>query len=254
MTAHDGFTLNDIVSYNERHNEANGENNQDGSSNNRSWNCGAEGPTDDPAILALRQRQMRNILATLLISQGTPMLLAGDEFARTQRGNNNAYCQDNEIGWVDWNALEKNAGLMRFVQELTALRQKYPILRRNLFLNGQYNEDLGVRDVTWINRSGEQMSEADWNDDHLRCFGMLLDGRAPTSGVRKHGSAATMLLVFNGHAEPVDFHMPSCTGACSWKLIIDTNLACINDGARFAIGAPYVVTGRSLLAFVLEVG
>ncbi|HET9086953.1 MAG TPA: glycogen debranching protein GlgX, partial [Acidobacteriaceae bacterium] len=145
ITAHDGFTLNDLVTYNEKHNEANGEDNRDGSSHNRSWNCGVEGPTDDPAINELRQRQMRNFLATLLLSQGTPMLLAGDEFARTQGGNNNAYCQDNEIGWLNWNINEKGQALTRFVKKLTGLRHRYPILRRNLFLNGTYIEELGVK-------------------------------------------------------------------------------------------------------------
>ena len=164
ITAHDGFTLNDLVSYNERHNEANGEDNHDGQSHNRSWNCGAEGPTDDPAVNELRGRQMRNFLATLLLSQGTPMLLAGDEFARTQRGNNNAYCQDNEISWVDWTLAEANCAQVRFVQSLTALRRRYPILRRNRFLSTVVNEAIGVKEVTWINVSGAEMREEDWNN------------------------------------------------------------------------------------------
>src|SRR5436309_9453900 len=141
ITAHDGFTLNDLVSYNDKHNEANGENNQDGNSNNRSWNHGAEGPTDDQAINGLRKRQMKNMLGTLLLSQGTPMLLAGDEFARTQKGNNNAYCQDNEISWVDWNHDERQQRLIDFVRKLTGLRHKYPVLRRTRWLTGEYNEE-----------------------------------------------------------------------------------------------------------------
>ena len=154
ITAHDGFTLNDLVTYNEKHNEANGEDNKDGTSNNRSWNCGREGPTDDPAINALRERQMRNMLATLLLSQGTPMMLAGDEFGRTQQGNNNAYCQDSEISWLDWDTKEKGQALIRFAKKLTRLRHQYPMLHRTRFLTGGYNEELGVKDVTWINANG----------------------------------------------------------------------------------------------------
>src|SRR3954469_21235534 len=178
ITAHDGFPLNDLVSYNEKHNEANGENNQDGNSTNRSWNHGVEGATDDEAIRGLRKRQMKNLLATLLLAQGTPMLLAGDEFARTQRGNNNAYCQDNEISWVDWNHDDRAERLIAFVRKLTGLRHRYPILRRSRFLTGEYNEALEVKDVAWINATGEEMREEHWKDANVRCFGMLLDGRA----------------------------------------------------------------------------
>ncbi len=162
VTAHDGFTLNDLVTYNEKHNEANNENNQDGSADNRSWNCGAEGPSDDAAINALRERQIRNLLATLLLSQGTPMLLAGDEFGRTQQGNNNAYCQDSAISWLNWDLQEKGQGLIRFVRKLTALRHKYPILRRNRFFTGEHNAALDVKDVTWINANGAEMQAGDW--------------------------------------------------------------------------------------------
>src|SRR5688572_15372334 len=159
ITAHDGFTLADLVSYNERHNLANGEENRDGHGHNRSWNCGAEGPSDDPEIQKLRRRQMRNLLATLLLSQGTPMLLAGDEFARTQQGNNNAYCQDNEISWVDWNHGDREQRMIAFVQELIGLRVKYGILRHKRFLSGVHNEELGFKDVTWVNATGAEMQE-----------------------------------------------------------------------------------------------
>ena len=184
ITAHDGFTLNDLVTFNEKHNEANGEDNQDGSSDNRSWNCGVEGPTGDAKINRLRKRQIRNMLATLLLSQGTPMMVAGDEFGRTQQGNNNAYCQDNEISWLNWDAAEKGKPLTKFVRKLIGLRHKYPILRRNLFLNGQYVEDLDLKDVTWINANGKEMEDEHWGDSGMRCFGMLLDGRAQTTGIR----------------------------------------------------------------------
>src|ERR1700755_2907105 len=160
ITAHDGFTLNDWASYNDKHNEANGEGNRDGSSNNHSWNCGAEGPTDDPDICSLRERQKRNMLATLLLAQGTPMVLAGDEFGRTQEGNNNAYCQDNEISWVNWNFGEKEVDLAEFVRKVIVLRQSFPILRRSRFLTGEYNPDLDVRDVRWLSPAGQDIEDS----------------------------------------------------------------------------------------------
>jgi isoamylase len=163
ITSHDGFTLNDLVSYNDKHNEANGENNRDGSSNNLSWNCGAEGPTEDREINQLRERQKRNMLATLFFSQGTPMVLGGDEFGRTQKGNNNAYCQDNEISWVDWDGIkEEGQSLILFTRKLIRLRHSLPILRRGRFLTAEYNPALEVKDVTWINASGKEMQKSDW--------------------------------------------------------------------------------------------
>jgi glycogen operon protein len=255
ITAHDGFTLNDLVSYNDKHNEANGENNQDGNSNNRSWNHGAEGPTDDPAIKGLRKRQMKNMLATLLLSQGTPMMLAGDELAHTQRGNNNAYCQDNEISWIDWNVDEPAERLIRFVKKLTALRHKYPILRQKRFLSGLYNEELGVKDVTWISTSGNEMTAQEWDDPNTRCFGMLLDGRAQQSGIRQRGHEATMLIVFNSWQDMVKFKLPAASkeedAGSSWELVTDTNMPDLPDGSRFDIGHVYEVTARSLLVFEL---
>jgi isoamylase len=251
ITAHDGFTLNDVVTYNEKHNEANGEGNQDGSSDNRSWNCGVEGPTDDVAINELRQRQLRNFLATLLLSQGTPMMLAGDEFGRTQQGNNNAYCQDNEISWLNWAIEEKGQALIAFVRKLTGLRHKYPILRRNLFLNGQYIEELGVRDVTWINANGKEMEDEHWGDGLMRCFGMLLDGRAQTTGIRQHGHEATLLMVINVHHDLVNFTMPECVGGTSWSVLIDTNDPNKLE-FRLNTGEIYGVTARSVLLFALE--
>ena len=247
ITAHDGFTLNDVVTYNEKHNDANGEGNNDGSSNNRSWNCGAEGPTDNSDINALRERQMRNFLATLLLAQGTPMLLAGDEFARTQQGNNNAYCQDNEISWVNWNLDQRGQSLIEFVRKLTNLRHTYPILRRSRFLTGRLDEELGVKDLTWVNASGTEMGADAWSD--TRCVGMLIDGRAQPTGIRKRGDDATMLLVFNSHHEPVTFTLPSCAGDGEWSLLVDTNLPTRDDRARFGAGATYDVTARSLLVF-----
>jgi isoamylase len=252
ITAHDGFTLNDVVTYNEKHNEANGEDNNDGSSDNRSWNCGVEGPTDDEEINLLRERQMRNMLATLLFSQGTPMILAGDEFGRTQQGNNNAYCQDDDISWLNWDIDDKGHSLIRFVQKLTWLRNTYPVLRRSRFLTGQTNEELGVKDVSWINASGAEMVDDDWADTNQRCFGMLIDGRAQETGIRQRGSAATMLLVMNSHHDVVLFTLPECTAGSAWHLLIDTNMPDAEDLESFDIGHTYQVTGRSLLLFVLK--
>jgi glycogen operon protein len=251
VTAHDGFTLNDIVSYNDKHNEANGENNSDGSSDNRSWNCGVEGPTEDKAINTLRERQIRNMLSTLLLSQGTPMLLAGDEFARTQGGNNNAYCQDNEISWLNWDFGDKGHSLIRFVRKLCTLRHTYPILRRSRFLTGDYDQELEVKDLTWINASGSEMSPGDWGDALMKCFGMLMDGRARPTGVRQRGTEATLLMILNAHHDLVNFTLPESVGAQHWSLLLDTNLAEEPPAYRGVAGDIYGVTGRSLVLFVL---
>ena len=223
VTAHDGFTLNESSSYNDKHNEANGEDNKDGTSDNRSWNCGAEGPTDDPEINALRARQMRNMLATLLLSQGTPMMLAGDEFGRTQKGNNNAYCQDNEISWVDWDIGEEGRSLIRFVGKIAGLRQRFPILRRGRFLTDAYNKELDIKELTWVNAGGGEMEPGDW--DGAQCFGLMLDGRAQPTGIRKRGEDATILMIFNAWRDVVEFTLPSQAAAHQhWTLMIDTNM------------------------------
>ncbi len=252
LTAHDGFTLNDVVSYNEKHNDANGEDNKDGTDSNRSWNHGVEGVTDDPAICELRNRQMRNMMATLLLSQGTPMILAGDEFARTQEGNNNAYCQDNDTSWVNWDIHEKGETMEGFVRTLTRLRHDYPILRRGRFMTGQFNEELGVRDVTWINASGQEMNAQDWDDGNMRCFAMLMDGRAQATGIRRRGSFATMLFVLNAYHDVVQFTLPDCTDGKHWKLLFDTNTPDNTRDEPFSIGDVYDVTGRSCLLFRLN--
>ena len=252
ITAHDGFTLNDLVTYNEKHNEANKEDNTDGSSDNHSWNCGVEGPTDDPNVNKLRARQLRNLLATLLLSQGTPMLLAGDEFGRTQDGNNNAFCQDNEISWLNWDFKEKAEHLVEFVRRLTGFRHKYPILRRNLFLTGECNEELGVKDVTWINANGREMEDHNWGDTDMRSFGMLIDGRAQTTGVRQRGREATLLIVINDYHDMVRFTLPEASGSKEWSLLLDTNVEDNSEGGVFETGKTYDVTARSLLLFALD--
>ncbi|WP_296182010.1 glycogen debranching protein GlgX [Pseudomonas sp. UBA1879] len=252
VTAHDGFTLHDLVSYNDKHNEDNDENNQDGSNDNRSWNHGVEGPTEDPEINALRLRQMRNFFATLLFSQGTPMIVAGDEFARTQHGNNNAYCQDSEIGWVNWDWDEDGKALHDFVQRLIKLRMKYPILRRGRFLVGEYNEELGVKDVTWLSPSGEEMTTEQWEDANGRCLGMLIDGRAQETGIRRRGADATMLLVVNSHHDGVNFTLPEVPEGVKWVNLVDTNQPESKGKAQFDFGTEYTVTPRSLLLFELQ--
>ena len=179
------------------------------------------------------------------------MLLAGDEFGRTQKGNNNAYCQDNEISWIDWTALERGKPLIAFTQKLMRLRHEYPILRHGRFLTGTYSEELGVKDVTWINASGAEMQEQDWGDGNMRCFGMLLDGRAQATGIRQLGKEATMLIVFNAHHDVVEFTLPECPGGKHWSMLIDTNAPEIDQGVAHQAGEVYTVTGRSLLLFAL---
>jgi glycogen operon protein len=253
ITAHDGFTLNDLVSYNDKHNEANQENNRDGTSSNNSWNCGVEGPADDKAVKQLRERQKRNMLATLLLSQGTPMILAGDEFGRTQRGNNNAYCQDNETSWLDWEGVSEEVGaLMTFVRKLIVLRDTLPVLRRGRFLTGAWNETLGVKDVTWVNASGNEMKPEEWRDGNMRCFGMLMDGRAQATGIMRPASDATLLLVVNAHHDVVVFTLPEVAGANRWYCLLDTNDPERGEPMNFTSHDRYEVTGRSLILFALE--
>ena len=249
VTAHDGFTLNDWASYNDKHNEANGEDNKDGNSNNHSWNCGVEGPTDDKAIIELRIRQKRNMLATLLFSQGTPMMLGGDEFGRTQRGNNNAYCQDNDISWFDWQLSDDANVLLAFTKRLIKLRRSYPALRRSRFLTGQLDETLGVRDVTWIDANGGEMQDANWKDASMRCFGMLLDGRAQRTGIKRRGEEKSVLIVMNSYEGVVDFTLPAHANTQTWSLLVDTNMPAGNPVEAFKPGGVYQVTGRSLLLF-----
>ncbi|AHJ66690.1 Isoamylase [Granulibacter bethesdensis CGDNIH4] len=249
VTAHDGFTLNDLVSYNDKHNEANGEDNRDGSDHDRSWNCGAEGPTDDQDIETLRQRQIRNMLGTLLLSLGTPMVLAGDEFGRTQQGNNNAYCQDNEISWVDWDIQEKGHSLIRFTQKLIALRQQHPILWRARFPGENQSDESGITGLRWISASGQDMTQEEWEDGNTRTFSMLLDGRAQPTGVKEPGQDASLLIILNGWQDVVSFTLPDCPGGEEWRLLIDTNIPDDDGGALFRVGDQYQVTGRSVLVF-----
>lgn len=252
ITAHDGFTLRDVVSYDHKHNEDNNENNRDGTDHNLSWNHGCEGPTDDPAISALRQRQMRNMLATLLLAQGTPMLLAGDEFGRSQRGNNNAYCQDNELSWVDWDIDDDGQALLAFSRRLIAVRQRYPILHRQRFLVGHYNEELGVKDVTWLTPAGGEMTEEHWHDNEARCMGMLMDGRAQSTGIRRKGADATLLLILNAHHQSVRFLLPDVPGGTGWRCLIDTSRPLPDDWQGEQSSGEMEIPGRSLLLFARQ--
>jgi glycogen operon protein len=192
------------------------------------------------------------MMATLLLSQGTPMILAGDEFARTQLGNNNAYCQDNEVSWVDWDVHGKSQTMVNFVRKLTQLRHEYPILRRGRFMTGEWNEELGVRDATWVNSSGLEMSMQDWDDGNMKCFGMLMDGRAQATGIRRRGSAATLLFVVNAYHDLVAFTLPDCTDGKHWKLLFDTSTPDDVREEPFNIGDIYAVTARSCLLFRLN--
>ncbi len=254
IAAHDGFTLHDAVSYDHKHNEANGEDGRDGHSDNRSWNCGAEGPTHDLEIIELRERQKRNLLTTLLFAQGTPMLLAGDEHGRTQHGNNNAYCQDNEISWVDWElaSMEQNRELTRFVSILTRMRQDLPVLRRNRFLTGDGDEETGITDVRWLTPDGTDLTPDHWSDSQMRAFGVLLDGRARISEIRKRASDATVLMFLNSYHEPVNFVLPETAERDRWILLIDTRLPLPEQRTEFTTGDAYTVTGRSVVVFGLE--
>jgi glycogen operon protein len=225
VTAHDGFTLQDLVSYNQKHNEANGEDNRDGTDNNRSWNCGVEGPTDDAAINALRARQKRNFLATLLLSQGVPMLLAGDELGRTQHGNNNAYCQDNEISWVNWDQLSEEKELVAFVRRLTSLRQNHPVFRRRNFFQGRSIKGAGVKDILWLRPDGREMPDEEWNQEHARTLGLFLSGSA-VDEIDERGQLITdenFVLLMNAHHEEVPFTLPTAASAMMWNCLVDTS-------------------------------
>jgi glycogen operon protein len=195
---------------------------------------------------------MRNFFATLLFSQGTPMIVAGDEFARTQNGNNNAYCQDSETGWINWALDQDGADLLRFVQRLIKLRLAYPILRRNRFLVGTYNEAIGVKDVTWLDPHGNEMTTEQWEDGHGRSVGMLLDGRAQPSGIRKPGADITLLVIVNAHHDVVNYLLPQVPEGDYWNCVVDTNRPALRGHERIDFDSEFMVTGRSLLLFELH--
>ncbi len=257
ITAHDGFTLNDLVSYNEKHNEANGEGNRDGDNNNHSWNCGVEGPTDDPKIIALRERQRRNYLATLFLSQGVPMLLAGDEFGRSQGGNNNAYCQDNEISWLSWERDQGAQSLLSFTRGLIQFRAEHPVLRRPKFFQGRKIRGQEVKDIMWFNPGGTEMTDEEWNSHFVRCLGMLLSGK--TIDVRDERGEPiiddTLLVLFNAHHAAQRFVLPG-QHEVRWSLLLDTaeDAGWIGDGRVFQAGQALKLVDRSLCVLKLVEG
>jgi isoamylase len=224
ITAHDGFTLRDLVSYNQKHNQANGEENRDGTNDNESWNCGAEGPTKDPGINELRAQQQRNFLATLLLSQGVPMLLAGDEFGQTQHGNNNAYCQNSPIAWLDWNLSADQRALLDFVRELMRLRKTQPVFRRRHFFQGRPIHGTEIKDLYWLKADGSEMSDGDWASGSARCLGIVLPGDQITE-VDEHGERIggdSFTLLFNAHHELVSFRLGTRRRDVRWTCVLDT--------------------------------
>ncbi len=251
VTAHDGFTLEDLVTYNEKHNEANGEDNRDGTDHNLSWNCGMEGPTADPSITKLREQQKRNFMATLLLSQGVPMICGGDEFARTQLGNNNAYCQDNDISWFDWQLPPASRELLAFTQEMVRFRAAHPVLRRRRFFQGRKIRGADVKDLAWFDPDGNEMTDADWHAPHVRCLGMRLSGDTidETDDRGRRVIDDTLLILLNAHHEPIPFMLPSPSPRRSWALMFDTSETRTKK-RRIRGGQTYALQGRSLVVLL----
>jgi isoamylase len=249
VTAHDGFTLADLVSYNDKHNEANGEDNRDGSDDNLSWNCGVEGPTEDPEIIALRERQKRNFIATLLVSQGVPMICGGDEIGRTQSGNNNAYCQDNESSWFDWNLSEADQALLEFTRRMLRIRRDQPALRRGTFFQGRLIHAIGIKDLTWLRTDGEEMGDEEWQTSFIRALGVRMAGEALNGYDDPGGPHAgdTLLLLMNAHHEDIPFTLPGAVAHGGWSVLVDTSGPDVfSDGQLRCPSEEYNVAGRSL--------
>ncbi|HEX6005945.1 MAG TPA: alpha-amylase family glycosyl hydrolase, partial [Burkholderiales bacterium] len=259
VTAHDGFTLHDLVSYNDKHNEANKEGNRDGNDANHSWNCGVEGDTDDPAVLAIRRRQMRNFIATLMLSQGVPMLLGGDEFARTQGGNNNAYCQDSEVSWIDWAGIDdEGRALIEFTRRLIRLRREHVVFCRTRFFYGKPIPGTEVKDVTWLRPDGAEMGESDWKNPLAKALGVLLSGEAGLTHLTARGEQEpddTFFMTMNASETDVVFRLPVQHGAARWMVLVDSS-----DGLEARpervhdAGAEITVSSRSMLVFVRQAG
>jgi glycogen operon protein len=253
VTAHDGFSLRDLVSYDHKHNEANREDNRDGTDQNHSWNCGAEGPSDDPSVRALRLRQSRNLLATLLLSQGTPMLVAGDEFGRTQHGNNNAYCHDDEISWLDWEGIDaEGRSLLEFTRELVQLRRRHDPFHRNRFFAG----DQEHRDIVWLRSDGQEMTQEDWEDGGTRTLAFLLSGEAGHYHVTEHGDPIrgdTFFVVLNAHDATVAHRLPGEDRERDlWWVLLSTADEAPADGASWPAGQDYGAPARSVTVFVRQ--
>jgi glycogen operon protein len=257
VTAHDGFTLNDLVSYNDKHNEANGEDNRDGANDNRSWNHGHEGPTDDDKVNDLRARQRRNMIATLLLSQGVPMLLHGDELGRTQNGNNNAYCQDNELSWVDWSLLERNGDLVDFTAAVVDLRHSHPVFRRRRFFAGRpIRKGAELRDIAWFTPAGEEMSDEDWESGFGRSIVVFLNGEGIPDLDRRGGRVTddSFLMCFNAHDDEIETTLPNGSYGSKWTVVLDTATGEVteanggpSDGREIDAGTVLPVPARSLI-------
>ncbi len=246
VTAHDGFTLADLVSYNQKHNQANGEDNRDGENHNRSWNCGTEGPTDDPAILELRSRQRRNFLVTLILSQGIPMLLAGDEMGRTQGGNNNAYCQDNELSWIAWEGMD--GPMVVFANRLIQIRRHHPVFHRRRFFQGRPLHGLGVSDIAWLRPDGTEMSDKDWQTLTVTSVGVFLNGEAiEAPGPRGERVVdESFLALFNAHHESMTFSLPDSRFGERWVRMVDTADS-LSEGDSAKAGDDVVAESRSIV-------
>jgi glycogen operon protein len=255
LTAHDGFTLRDLVSYNEKHNEANGENNQDGANDNNSWNSGVEGPSEDPGINDLRMRRQRSFLATLFLSQGVPMLLGGDEISRTQQGNNNTYCQDNEISWFDWNLNDQQWELLAFCRGLIAFRKAHPVLRRRRYFEGLFLPGADIKDLTWFKLDGTEIVDQEWADPEVRSMAMRLAGEAIDEREAEGGriSDETLLVLLNSSHLALTFTLPEAGGeaGCRWEVLLDTVHPAppAASGEKHAVGATYALAPRALALF-----
>jgi isoamylase len=255
LTAHDGFTLRDLVSYNDKHNEANGENNQDGANDNNSWNTGVEGPSEDPGFEELRARRQRSFLATLFLSQGVPMMLGGDEMGRTQQGNNNAYCQDNEISWYDWNLNDQQRNLIAFTRGLIAFRKQHPVLRRRRFFEGLFLPGADIKDLTWFKLDGTEIVDEQWANPEARSMAMRLAGEAIDEREPEGGriSDETLLVLLNTYHKALEFILPEAGGSeeCQWELLMDTEQASppALSGKLQEVGSTYALEGRGLAVF-----
>jgi len=256
VTAHDGFTLHDLVSYNDKHNEANAEDNRDGTDDNASWNCGVEGPTEDPKIISLRERQKRNFLTLLFLSQGVPMLCGGDELGRTQRGNNNAYCQDNDISWYDWKLDRMNQGLLNFTKNLIDFRKRHPVLRRRRFFQGRHIRGSEVKDVSWFRPDGKEMSDHDWNAGYAKSLALRLSGDAIAERDEKGRPITddTLLILLNAHHEPLAFTLPAHKRGVKWQPLFDTAVDAGTEKLVYVLkgGERYELDARSIAVLRLS--
>ncbi|WP_455245672.1 glycogen debranching protein GlgX [Petrachloros mirabilis] len=256
ITAHDGFTLHDLVSYSDKHNEANGEDNRDGTDDNASWNCGVEGPTDDPKIISLRERQKRNFLTLLFLSQGVPMLCGGDEIGRTQQGNNNAYCQDNEISWFDWKFDRSQQGLLNFTKTLIDFRKRHPVLRRRGFFQGRHLRGSEVKDISWFRPDGKEMTDRDWNAGYAKSLALRLAGDAISEKDEKGRTITddTLLILLNAHYESLSFTLPAHKRGVKWQPLFDTAVEAGTEKLVYVLkgGERYELDARSIAVLRLS--